>query len=117
MGFIWSLIVGGIIGAIAGVLVVFSVEFFDKVAKIDDPVGAISVHGVCGALGTILTGVFAVDGGLVYGGGFTLFGVQCLGVVTVIAWVVVTTTVLFKLINQKNKGYIRKYRCILNSMI
>ena len=58
----WSAI---IIGAIAGVLVVFSVEFFDKVAKIDDPVGAISVHGVCGAVGTILTGVFSPDCSLV----------------------------------------------------
>src|SRR5574344_925389 len=59
-----------IIGAVAGILVVLSVEFFDKVVKIDDPVGAISVHGVCGATGTILTGVLATDGGLLYGGGF-----------------------------------------------
>lgn len=48
-----------IIGLIAGILVVFSVEFFDKVAKIDDPVGAISVHGVCGFTGSILVGVFS----------------------------------------------------------
>ena len=88
-----------IIGIIAGVAVVIAIEFVDQKLKIDDPVGAIGVHGVCGALGTILTGIFAVDGGLVYGGGFTLFGVQCLGVVTVIAWVVVTTTVLFKVID------------------
>ena len=46
------------IGAVAGVVVVFAVEFFDKVVKIDDPVGAISVHGVCGALGTLFTGIF-----------------------------------------------------------
>lgn len=88
-----------IIGIVAGIAVVVAIEFIDQKLKIDDPVGAIGVHGVCGALGTILTGVFAVDGGLVYGGGFTLFGVQCLGVVTVIAWVVVTTTVLFKVID------------------
>ena len=53
-----------VIGIIAGIVVVFAVEFFDQSLKIDDPVGAISVHGVCGALGTILVGVFAVDGGL-----------------------------------------------------
>ncbi|MGN1031854.1 MAG: ammonium transporter, partial [Intestinibacter sp.] len=88
-----------IIGIIAGIAVVVAIEFVDQKLKIDDPVGAIGVHGVCGALGTILTGVFAVDGGLLYGGGFTLFGVQCLGVVAVIAWVVVTTTVLFKVID------------------
>ncbi|MGM9530947.1 ammonium transporter, partial [Intestinibacter sp.] len=88
-----------IIGIIAGVAVVVAIEFVDQKLKIDDPVGAIGVHGVCGALGTILTGVFAVDGGLVYGGGFTLLGVQCLGVVAVIAWVVATTTVLFKVID------------------
>ena len=50
-----------IIGLIAGILVVFSVEFFDKVAKIDDPVGAISVHGVCGFTGSILVGVFSPE--------------------------------------------------------
>ena len=64
-----------------------------------NPVGAIGVHGVCGAIGTILTGVFAVDGGLAYGGGAHLLGVQTLGVVTVMAWVVVTTTILFKAID------------------
>ncbi len=52
------------IGLIAGIAIVLSVEFFDNKAKIDDPVGAISVHGVCGALGTILTGFFALDGGV-----------------------------------------------------
>ena len=65
---------------ICGVVVVFAVEFFDKVAKIDDPVGAISVHCVCGALGTLLTGFFATgvttEKGLFYGGGFHFLGVQ-----------------------------------------
>lgn len=88
-----------IIGIVAGIAVVVAIEFVDQKLKIDDPVGAIGVHGVCGALGTILTGVFAVDGGLVYGGGFTLLGVQCLGVLAVIGWVVATTTVLFKVID------------------
>lgn len=87
-----------IIGIIAGVVIVFAVEFFDKVVKIDDPVGAISVHGVCGALGTILTGLFAVDGGVFYGGGFHFLGIQCLGVGSVIVWVAVTMTIVFWLI-------------------
>ena len=64
------------IGIVCGVLIVFSVEFFDKIAKIDDPVGAISVHCVCGATGTLLTGLFATgvttDAGLFYGGGVKL---------------------------------------------
>ncbi len=89
-----------VIGIIAGIVIVFAVEFFDKVVKIDDPVGAISVHGVCGALGTILTGVFALDGGLAYGGGFSFLGVQCLGVVSVAVWVVITMTIVFTLIKK-----------------
>ena len=89
-----------VIGLIAGVLIVFAVEFFDKVAKIDDPVGAISVHGVCGATGTILTGVFANDIGLVNGGGFHFLGVQILGVASVIAWVAITMTVVFLLLKK-----------------
>ena len=88
------------IGLIAGIAVVLSVEFFDNVVKIDDPVGAISVHGVCGALGTILTGLFALDGGVFYGGGFHFFGVQVLGVAAVIAWVVVSMTIIFVIIDK-----------------
>lgn len=87
-----------IIGAVCGILVVLSVEFFDKVAKIDDPVGAISVHGVCGAMGTIMTGLFALDGGLFYGGGFRFLGVQCLGVVTVAAYAAVVIFLVFTVI-------------------
>ena len=88
------------IGLIAGIVLVLAVEFFDKVVKIDDPVGAISVHGVCGALGTILTGFFAVDGGVFYGGGFHFLGVQTLGVVSVILWVTVTMNIIFRLIDK-----------------
>lgn len=84
-----------IIGAIAGVLVVFAVEFFDKVAKIDDPVGAISVHGVCGAFGTLAVGLFATEGGLFNGGGFALLGSQAIGVVSVAAWALGVGLVLF----------------------
>lgn len=84
-----------LIGVIAAFAIVYGIEFVDKTLKIDDPVGAIGVHGICGALGTILVGVFALDGGLLYGGGFTLIGIQILGVVSVMAWVLVTTTILF----------------------
>ena len=87
-----------IIGACAGLVLPLAVEFFDKVAKIDDPVGAISVHGVCGAMGTLLTGLLDVDNGLFYGGGFQMFGVQLLGVVSVIAWVLITMTIIFQVI-------------------
>lgn len=82
------------IGLICGIAVVFSIEFIDKKLKIDDPVGAVSVHGVCGALGTILVGVFATDGGLLYGGGFEKLGVQITGVVAIGAWAMVTTFIV-----------------------
>ena len=69
-----------VIGLLCGIVIVFAVEFFDKIAKIDDPVGAVSVHCVCGALGTILTGFFATgvttEKGLFYGGGFHFFGLR-----------------------------------------
>ena len=88
------------IGIAAGILLVFAVEFFDKTAKIGDPVGAVSVHGVCGAAGTILTGFFALDGGVFYGGGFQFLGTQLLGVVSVAAWVIVTMTIIFTVIDK-----------------
>ncbi len=84
-----------IIGAGAGVLVVLSVEFFDKVLKIDDPVGAISVHGVCGAFGTIMVGFLAVEGGMFYGGGAELLITQLTGVGAVFVWTIVTSGILF----------------------
>ena len=91
-----------IMGVVFGIVIVLAVEFFDKVVKIDDPVGAISVHGVCGALGTILTGVFAdgasTEAGLLYGGGFHFLGVQVLGVVTVAVYVAVIITVVFQIL-------------------
>ncbi len=88
------------IGIISGIAIVFSVEFFEKVAKIDDPVGAISVHGVCGALGTLLVGLFALDGGLFYGGGLDLLVVQGIGVGSVILWVLVTMSLVFFIIHK-----------------
>lgn len=80
-----------IIGLAAGLVVVFSVEIFDQKIKIDDPVGAISVHGICGALGTILTGVF--------GEGVSL-GTQLIGVASVAAYVLVMACIIFTLINK-----------------
>lgn len=87
-----------IIGVVSAFAMVYGIEFVDKVLKIDDPVGAIGVHCINGIVGTILTGAFAVDGGLFYGGGFKFFGVQCLGVVAVAIWSVATATILFKAI-------------------
>jgi len=84
-----------LIGFIAGVLVVFSVEFFDKIAKVDDPVGAVSVHGICGAFGTLAVGLFATDGGLFYGGGAGLLTTQAIGVAAVAAWGIGLGLVLF----------------------
>ncbi len=89
-----------IIGIVCGIAVVFAIEIVENKFKIDDPVGAFSVHGVCGALGTILTGLLAVDGGLFYGGGTSLFLIQILGVVSVIAWVTVTMTLIFFIIKK-----------------
>ena len=89
-----------IIGLLAGVLVVVSVEFFDQTLKIDDPVGAISVHGVCGAFGTIATGLFALDGGLLYGGGTDFLLIQILGVAVVAAYVSVAMTIIFKVLDK-----------------
>lgn len=87
-----------IIGVISGIVLVFSMEFFENVAKIDDPVGAISVHGVCGAVGTLCVGLFATDGGLFYGGGIAQLGVQAVGVFTTMGWVVGTSLILFKVL-------------------
>lgn len=84
-----------IIGMLAGILVVLSVEFFDRVAKIDDPVGAISVHGVCGAFGTLMVGFFSTSQGIFYGQGGALLKTQAIGVVSIAAWVLFASTVLF----------------------
>ena len=72
-----------IIGIICGVVLVFSIEFIDKKLHIDDPVGASSVHGVCGILGTLLTGLFSVSEGLFYGHGFAFLGAQLFGILTI----------------------------------
>lgn len=86
------------VGIIAGFVVVFGIEFIDKVLKIDDPVGAIGVHGLCGAVGTLLVGLFDTTNGLFYGGGANLLLTQFIGVISVIAWVTVTITITFLVI-------------------
>ena len=93
-----------VMGLLFGVVIVLAVELFDKKLRIDDPVGAISVHGVCGALGTVLTGLFATgvstEKGLFYGGGFHFLGVQALGVLSVAAYVAVMITLVFTLLKR-----------------
>jgi Amt family ammonium transporter len=93
-----------VIGFLGGMLVVFAVLFFDKI-RIDDPVGAIAVHGVCGIWGTLSIGIFGryddaflgdVNVGLIYGGGIEQLLVQALMVVIVIAWVGITSFIVFK---------------------
>ena len=89
-----------IIGLIAGVLVVVAVEFFDQKLKIDDPVGAVSVHGVCGAFGTIVTGLFATKDGLFYGGGSSFLMTQIIGVVTVAIYVAIAMSIIFGVLDK-----------------
>ena len=92
-----------VIGAVAGVLVVFGVWLLDYKLKIDDPVGAVAVHMMNGIWGTFATGLFATTSapgndslkGLFYGGGFELLGKQCIGILAVAAWTAVTMTVVF----------------------
>jgi ammonium transporter, Amt family len=83
-----------IIGAIAGVLVVFSVLFFDHI-RIDDPVGAISVHGVCGAWGTLGAGIFNIGGT-----SLKIIGVQLIGIGACFIWVFFAALIMFKLIDK-----------------
>ena len=94
-----------IIGILAGILLVFSVELFDQVFRIDDPVGAISVHGMCGALGTLCVGLFSTSGGLFYGHGAKLLGIQALGVVTIFVWAFGCGLILFSIL--KKLGILR----------
>ncbi|MFH1857198.1 MAG: ammonium transporter [Candidatus Omnitrophota bacterium] len=100
-----------IIGGVAGVLVVFSVEFIDKFMRIDDPVGAVSVHGVCGAWGTLAVGLFAesaygnISGagavnGLFYGGGLTQLTIQLVGMISVFLWVFCSAGIIFYILKK-----------------
>ncbi|XBD02128.1 ammonium transporter [Pseudalkalibacillus hwajinpoensis] len=78
------------IGLISGVILIEAVQLIDRRVKLDDPVGAIAVHGVCGVWGTLAVGLFAVEGGLFYGGGVSLLLVQAIGILAVMAWTVGT---------------------------
>lgn len=96
-----------IVGIVSGLLVVFGVWFCDYVIHVDDPVGAVAVHFFNGIWGTFAVGLLATDtvpectvNGLFYGGGFTQLGLQCLGIVTVLAWTSVTMFIAFKLIDK-----------------
>ncbi len=98
-----------IIGAVAGIIVVVAVEFIDFKLHIDDPVGAVAVHGVNGMWGTLAAGLFATEtapeatvNGLFYGGGFHQLGVQAIGVLAITAWTVVTMYLGFKAIKAIN---------------
>jgi Amt family ammonium transporter len=88
-----------IIGVIAGILVDVAVIFIDKL-KIDDPVGAVAVHGVNGLFGTLAVGLFAAEGGLLFGGGSDLFVTQLIGVITIASFSFVVTYILFKIIDK-----------------
>lgn len=89
-----------IIGGVAGILVVLSVLFFDYVLKIDDPVGAVSVHAVNGLWGTLSYGLFAINGGLFTGGGFRQLGIQILGAATVFVWAFGLGIILFFILSK-----------------
>jgi len=89
-----------IIGAIAGILVVYAVFFIDRVLKVDDPVGAVSVHGVCGLWGTLSCGLFNMETGLFYGGGIRQLLVQATGALSAFVWAFGLGLVLFYLISK-----------------
>ncbi len=96
-----------VIGIIAGFVVVFGIEFVDQKLKVDDPVGAVGVHGLFGATGTLMVGLFGYYAygstevapvGLFYGGGAHALAIQALGMVAVIAWVAIAMTIVFQII-------------------
>ena len=84
-----------VIGLLCGLVLVYSIEFIDHVLHIDDPVGASSVHGVCGILGTLLTGLLSTSNGALYGGGWGFFGAQCFGIIVIDLWAAVCGIALF----------------------
>lgn len=88
------------IGLMAGIIVVAVVLLLENRLRIDDPVGAVAVHGACGIWGTFAVGLFDYNDGLFYGGGFRLLGIQSLGIVAVLAWTLVTVGLLFFVLNK-----------------
>jgi Amt family ammonium transporter len=89
-----------IIGALCGIVMIFAVEFIDRVLRIDDPVGASSVHGVCGFLGTLLTGLLSTSEGLFYGHGAGFLGAQVFGAVVIGLWAAGMAFVIFKVLDK-----------------
>ncbi len=89
-----------LVGIVSGILVVVAIEFIDIKLKLDDPVGAVAVHGVNGIWGTLAVGLFAVDGGLLYGGGVNLLIVQTIGILAIIAWTALTMAITFAIIKK-----------------
>lgn len=84
-----------IIGLVCGTVLVYTIEFIDRKLHIDDPVGASSVHGVCGILGTLMTGLFSVSEGLFYGHGWGFLGAEAFGILIIDLWAAVTGVILF----------------------
>lgn len=84
-----------IIGLVCGIVLVFSIEFIDSKLHIDDPVGASTVHGVCGILGTLMTGLLSTSNGLFYGFGWGFLGAQALGIICIDLWAAGTGILLF----------------------
>ncbi len=84
-----------IIGLVCGTVLVYAIEFIDRKLHIDDPVGASSVHGVCGILGTLMTGLFSVSEGLFYGHGWGFLGAEAFGILIIDLWAAVTGVILF----------------------
>lgn len=84
-----------IIGLVCGIVLVYTIEFIDRKLHIDDPVGASSVHGVCGILGTLMTGLFSVSEGLFYGHGWGFLGAEAFGILIIDLWAAVTGVILF----------------------
>ena len=84
-----------VIGLVCGTILVYSIEFIDHTLRIDDPVGASPVHGVCGILGTLMTGLLSTSTGAFYGHGWSFFGAQCFGILVIDLWAAACGFVLF----------------------
>ncbi len=83
------------IGIIAAFVVIYGIEFVENKLKIDDPVGAVGVHGMCGATGTLLVGIFSTSSGLLYGFGFHQLFIQLFGIIVVALWVSITMSIVY----------------------
>ena len=94
-----------VVGAFAGIIASVSIEFTDKFLKIDDPVGAFAVHGICGAFGAVCTGLFAGNGGLLTGGGAGMLLIQLIGMMSAAVFTAVVMAVVFLIM--KKAGWIR----------